>query len=123
MNRAFTDKDEDGNVYLQAYARVTDDGYISISAPRSIEIVEAASNDASEILGFSKTYNNTFQSSNIIKELIYEGDRNGIVLFTYDANENVTRIDYLLGGGVRRYNTFKYNGDVIVAVREVVEPL
>lgn len=123
MNRAFTDKDEDGNVYLKAYARVTDDGYISISAPRSIEIIEAASNDASEILGFSDTYNNKFQSSNIIKELIYEGDRNGIVLFTYDAKENVTRIDYLLGGGVRRYNTFKYNGDVIVAVREVVEPL
>lgn len=123
MNEYFSRIDEDGQTYVVAYARVTEDGYISISAPKEIELVEATSNDAREALGFSTTYKNLKNKSNILKELIYTGERNGVVLFTYDAAENITRIDYLLGGGVRRYNTFKYNGDLVVAVKELVEPL
>lgn len=115
--------DNDGYTYLRVYPRITDDGYISLSAPLSIEINVLPANDAGPILGFTATDGNLRDSSDIIKELIYVGDRNGIVLFTYDANDNVTQIDYLLGGGVRRFNKFTYNGELITSVREGVTTL
>ena len=104
------------------YARVTDDGHISISAPIKIEIVPQAStnSDAAPILGFSSMESD---ESDLVKELIYTGDRTGIILYTYNDEDDVTQIDYLLGGGVKRTNKFIYKNGIIVTVTEEVSDL
>lgn len=125
MKAAFTAVDSEGYAYLKVNPRQTSSGTITLSAPCSIRIRTAASNDASSILGFTSGANNLYNTSELIKELIYVGERNGIVLFTYDEDEDVTTIEYLLGGGLRRYNTFTYKGTekTIVSVKEGIEPL
>lgn len=111
------------DTYLMVYPRITSGGQISLSAATHIEINPLDSNDASALLGFTSADNNMSDRSDIIKELIYTGDRNGIVLFTYDPSGLVTYIEYLLGGGVRRYNQFNYDGDLIINVKSGVESL
>lgn len=123
IRKAATTVDSDGYTYLRVYPRITDDGYLSLSAPLAISVEPLESNDASGLLGFDTAYDNLYNQSDIIKELIYVGERNGIVLFEYDENDNVSYIEYLLGGGIRRFNTFTYNGELITSVREGVEPL
>lgn len=111
------------DTYLMVYPRITAGGQISLSAATQIEVNQLEANDASALLGFTSTDGNMSDRSDIIKELIYTGDRNGIVLFTYDPSGLVTYIEYLLGGGVRRYNQFTYDGDLIINVKSGVESI
>lgn len=124
MREAFTRTDANGNVYMAAYPRLTEDNRISISAPLSLEIKAAASNDAAPFLGFSRASHNTEAPiDNLLKEMIYFGERNGLILFDYDNEENVTQITYYLGGGVKLRNLFNYKNGLITHVNEIVEAL
>ena len=55
--------------------------------------------------------------------MIYFGERNGLILFDYDNEENVTQITYYLGGGVKLRNLFNYKNGLITHVNEIVEAL
>lgn len=105
-----------------AYTHVTDEGNISISAPLSIAIAPAASvaSAAAPILGFDSTLED---SSDLVKELVYTGARNGLIVYTYNDSDEVIRVDYFLGGGVKRTNTFIYKSGIITAVTEEISDL
>lgn len=120
---------QDGVSYLRAYPRIiTEDsenpqniGKLSISAPGSIKI---STTGAAEDFGFTEANKNIeATSSGIIKEMLYYGARNGIIVFTYNSSDLVTQIDYFLGGGKVRRNKFHYTGDYITRVEEIVEAL
>lgn len=118
-----------GTTYLRAYPRIvasdynsTDAGKISISAPYSIAVETASS--AAATLGFSPDTNNTSDTSvGLVREMLYYGERNGIIVFTYDSNDLVTQIDYFLGGGLVRRNKFTYMNGYITRVEEIIEAL
>lgn len=124
---------KDGVSYLRAYPRiVTEDsthpenvGKLSISAPGSLKInLIGNDTDAAADFGFTEANKNVEATSNgIIKEMLYYGARNGIIIFSYNDNELVTQIDYFLGGGKVRRNKFHYTGDYITRVEEIVEAL
>lgn len=123
MINALVAVDENGNTYLRAYPRITETGAISLSAPIGLKIY-ALTNDASTLLGFSSVNNNIAASSDgLIKEMVYYGERNGIIVFKYNDNQDVTEIDYYLGGGVVKKNLFVYKGEYITHVNEIIEKL
>lgn len=121
---AFVATDTNGNTFLRAYPRITEDGYLSISAPLGISISQLA-NGAAELLGFAAASGNmSAESDGLIKEMIYYGDRSGIIIFTYNDNDDVTNIDYYLGGGQVKRNIFSYSSDgYITHVNEIIEKL
>lgn len=119
---AFVKLDDNNNAYLAAYPRINEENHLTLSAPLSIKIKPAQSNDASAFLGFSVAQKNMeAENDNLIKEMIYYGDRNGIILFKYNDDDDVTEITYYLGGGYKLKNIFNYNGGFITHVNEVVE--
>ena len=123
MINALVAVDENGNTYLRAYPRITETGAISLSAPIGLKIY-ALTNDASTLLGFSSVNNNiAAESDGLIKEMVYYGERNGIIVFKYNDNQDVTEIDYYLGGGVVKKNLFVYKGEYITHVNEIIEKL
>lgn len=125
LYKALVRLDSNGNAYYAAYPRITKEGYLSISAPLSVQVVVTGTgNDASELLGFSVSANNTASSDDgLIKEMIYIGDRNGLILFFYNGDKDVTEIDYYLGGGKLRKHLFEYKGRIITHVNEIIEAL
>lgn len=103
-----------------AYARLTEEGFISITAPITVSV----SGEACEELGFSIEANNlSSKRDDLIKEMLYYGDRYGIILFKYNDLEDVTQIDYYLGGGKHRRNIFHYTGEYVTNVEEIIGEL
>ena len=124
MLSKFVSVSDDGNISLIAYPRITDGGNVSISAPISISINNQDTGSAAVDLGFSSENGNMSNTSDdLIKEMIYYGDRNGFILFNYDENDDVTEIDYYLGGGLLLKNVFNYINGNIVSVNEIVSQL
>lgn len=127
---AFTDVDPNtGKFYMKAYAYIDKNGYLTITAPTSIcltspEATDVSANSAAEELGFIDQLNVVYAYPNI-QTLIYTGERNGYVDFTYERQENMTdqgnltRIDYYLGGGTHRYNLFTYDPNTGLVSRVV----
>lgn len=114
--------DDNNNAYLAAYPRVNEDNHLTISAPLSLKIKASASNDAAPYLGFSIANSNMeAENDNLIKEMVYYGDRNGIILFKYNEDDDVTEITYYLGGGYKLKNIFNYTNGFITHVNEIVE--
>lgn len=121
MLEKLTKKDENNNTYLVAYPRVTKEGYISISAPLSITIIPDDANGAEAAFGFNSASNNmSSDKKELIREMLYYGERNGLILFYYDDNDDVTSIEYYLGGGRVLKNVFNYKNGTIVSVQEIV---
>ena len=122
MIDALVKVDANNNAYLAAYPRVNESNNITISAPLSLKIKPSASNDAAPYLGFSTAnMNMEAENDNLIKEMIYYGDRNGVILFKYNEDDDVTEITYYLGGGYKLKNIFNYTNGFITHVNEIVE--
>lgn len=124
MLAKLTKKDSSGNTYLVAYPRVTKEGFVCISAPISVTIIEDAANGAESTLGFSSANKNmTSDTKELIREMIYYGERNGIILFNYNDSDDVSSIEYYLGGGRVLKNVFNYKNGYITHVNEIIEAL
>jgi len=119
--------DVTGQYYIKAYPYLTPDGYLAISAATSICLMspdaqDTTANSAADELGFVDQLNIVYAYPNI-QIMIYTGDRNGYIDFTYEKplnmfdQGNLTRIDYYLGGGVHRYNTFTYDPETNLVTR------
>ena len=134
LREAFTDP-TDGHLY--AYPRIisdvsgnTDDiGKLSISAPYSISI--NGDNQAAAILGFTAASKNlSVTSDGLIKEMIYYAQnsdgtitRNGFIDFIYNDINDISQINYFLGGGKVRRNIFHYTNGYVTRVEEIIEDL
>jgi hypothetical protein len=105
---------------LVAYPRFNSDGFLSISAPFSVEIVDG---EAANILGFSSGGSNLSITGTDIQEIIYLGERNGLIDFIYDAEGNIIQVNYYMGGGLLRYHTFVYSNDIVTRIVEGIEAL